>query len=80
MVSHRDKGGIFSVKHYINKILLIVPANQWHIWMINNKNMPIPVGRRRSSALACKCQELSNWEFCILCGYKIKLWFCGSGV
>lgn len=41
--------------------------------MINNNNTAVLVGRRSSSALACKCQELSDWEFCILCGYKIKV-------
>lgn len=74
------KGGICSVMLYVNKILQIVPANQWHIRMINNTNTPVPVGRRCSSVLARKCRELSNREFCILCGYKIKMWFCGSGV
>lgn len=74
------KGVICIVMLHINKILQIVPVNQWHIQMINNNNTPVPVGRRRSSALARKCRELSNREFCILCGYKIKMWFCGSSV
>lgn len=55
MVSHREKGGICSVMLSINKIVQIVPANQWHVQMINNNNMPVPVGKRRSSTLARKC-------------------------
>lgn len=45
-------------------------AHQWPEQMINNNNTAALVGRKSSSALAHKCQELTSWEFCVLCGTK----------
>lgn len=53
-------------EHFQHDVL----AHQWPVQMINNNKTAALVGRKSSSALAHKCQELSSWEFCVLCGTK----------